>query len=235
MILPPAATPPLFPDFVVHLGMTVPDRDDAPLAIPLPPQLKNAVPRRQAEFICGRLCAREALGRLAAPCLDIPMAADRSPLWPAGFVGSITHSRGMAFAAVARAEQAQSLGLDVEPLMPCETALELAPIVASPAEYARLLQAPWDHPLLTTALFSAKEAIFKCLYPVIKRQFDFSDVVIESLDRNDGSFTFSPSRAIATLHPSAARQRGRLAIVDDVVHTGLLLPAAPANRFNARY
>lgn len=151
------------------------------------------------------------------------MEADRSPLWPAGFVGSITHSQDIAFAAVARVEQAQSLGLDVERLMPRETALELAPIVASPAEYARLLRAPWDHPLLTTALFSAKETIFKCLYPIIRRPFDFSDVVIESLDRKDGSFTFSLSRAIAVLHPLAGRQPGRLAIVDDVVHTGLML------------
>jgi len=161
------------------------------------------------------------------------MAADRSPLWPAGFVGSITHSQDMAFAAVARTEQAQSLGLDVERLMPPETALELASIVASPAEYARLLQAPWDHPLLTTVLFSAKETIFKCLYPVIKRQFDFSDVVIESLDLRGGTFTFSLSRAIAELHPPAARQPGRLAIIADVVHTGLML--VPAGDFNARY
>src|SRR6202012_4461572 len=104
-------TPPLFPDFVVYLGMIVADQDESPVEIHLPSQLKNAVPRRRAEFIGGRLCAREALKMLGATDLDIPMRADRSPAWPSGFVGSITHAEGLAFAPVAQAAQAQSLGL----------------------------------------------------------------------------------------------------------------------------
>jgi enterobactin synthetase component D len=224
MIFRPSITPPpLFPKFVVHLGMMVPDQDDASAEISLPSQLKKAVPRRRAEFIGGRLCARAALEILGATDLDIPMGADRSPVWPAGFAGSITHAKDMAFAAVARTEQAQSLGLDVETIMPREMALELAPLLATPDEYARLLQPPWDHPLLTTIIFSAKETIFKCLYPVIKQQFDFTDVEIGSLDAKDGTFSFSLNRSIAALVPAATHHRGRVAIVGDLVHTGLAL------------
>ena len=224
MTFHPSITPlPLFPEFVVHRGMMVSEQDDASLKIPLPYQLKNAVSRRRAEFICGRLCAREALKLLEAPCLDIPMGADRSPIWPSGFVGSITHSEDMAFAAVARTEQAQSLGLDVEKRMSRDTALELAPILATSDEYDRLLHPPWDHPLLTTALFSAKETIFKCLYPVIKRQFDFTDVEITSFDTKDGTFSFALSRSISELLPAASHHCGRVAIVDNLVHTGTVL------------
>jgi enterobactin synthetase component D len=224
MTLQPSITlPPLFPSFVVHLGMTVSDQDDASLEIPLPSQLKNAVARRRREFIGGRLCAREALTILGAAHVDIPMGADRSPIWPAGFVGSITHAEGMAFAAVARTEQAQSLGLDVETTMSRETALELAPILATANEYDRLLKSPWDHPLLTTIIFSAKETIFKCLYPIIKRQFDFTDVEINSIDPKDGTFGFSLNRPISELFPLATHHRGRVAIIDELVHTGLVL------------
>jgi enterobactin synthetase component D len=213
----------LFPNFVIHRGMIVSDQDGTSWGIPLPVQLKNAVARRRAEFICGRLCAREALKRLGATDFDIPMGADRSPIWPTGFVGSITHSEGMAFAAVARREQAQSLGLDVEKIMSRDTALELAPILASSDEYSRLLTPPEDHPRLTTTIFSAKEAIFKCLYPFVKRQFDFSDVKINSIDRNNGRFTFSLSSSISAHVPVGTNRRGTVAIIDDFVHAGLVL------------
>ena len=220
---PPTILPALFPNFVVHLGMIVSDLADASVKLPLPSQLQDAVSHRRAEFICGRLCAREALKRLGATYFDIPMGADRSPIWPSGFVGSITHAEGMAFAAVARSVQAQSLGLDVEKIMPRDTALELASILAMPDEYDRLAQSPWDHPLLTTAIFSAKETIFKCLYPVVNRQFDFTEVEITSFDTKEGTFAFSLSRSIEELVPAATHHRGRVAVVDNLVHTGLVL------------
>ncbi len=218
---PSVSPPPLFPDFVVHLGMEV-TAHGASSEIRLPPQLLNAVAGRRAEFICGRLCAREALKRLGATALDIPMNTDRSPLWPPGFAGSITHAEGMAFAAAMSTEQAKSLGLDVEKIMSPDTALELAPILASSDEYDRLLTSPWNHPLLTTILFSAKETIFKCLYPIIQRHFDFTDVEIDELDRADGTFRFSLRRSIVDLVPAATQRIGRLAVVGDLVHTGLV-------------
>jgi enterobactin synthetase component D len=222
-LLPSTTRPPLFPNFVVHRGMIVSDQDGASWGIPLPAQLKNAVARRRAEFICGRLCAREGLKILGATHFEIPIGADRSPTWPPGFVGSITHSGGMAFAAVARREQAQSLGLDVEKIMSRETALELAPLLATSEEYSRLLTSPEDHPRLTTIIFSAKEAIFKCLYPIIKRQFDFIDVEINSIDRNNGIFSFSLSRSISEHVPDDTNFRGKVAIIDNFVHAGLVL------------
>jgi enterobactin synthetase component D len=211
--------------------MCVSAEDAAASEIILPPQIRKAVLRRRAEFISGRLCARAALKALGATQLDVPIGADGSPLWPPGFVGSITHANGLAFAAVARMSQAQSLGLDVEKIMPPDTARMLAPILATADEYDRLLNSPWDKTLLTTTIFSAKEAIFKCLYPVIGRRFDFTDVEMTSIDGKNGTFTFSLGGSIARLVPQATSQSGRLALVDGLVHTGLLLPnAQPASR-----
>jgi enterobactin synthetase component D len=203
--------------------MFVSDQNDTAPEIVLPPQISRSVAQRRAEFVSGRLCARDALKTLGATYLDIPIGADRSPIWPSGFVGSITHSNGMAFAAVARASQAQSLGLDVEKIMPRDTACELGPILATSAEYNRLLTSPWDHPLLVTSVFSAKETIFKCLYPVIKRQFDFMDVEMTSLDASNGTFSFSLSAELSKVFPDATNHIGRMAFVDGLVHTGLVL------------
>ncbi len=47
-----------------------------------------------------------------------PVGSDRLPVWPAGFIGSITHTRrnsgGYCAAAVARSDEFLALGIDVE-------------------------------------------------------------------------------------------------------------------------
>src|SRR5690606_10927778 len=54
--------------------------------------------KRQCEYLAGRLCARHALHRLTGQA-DVPaVGEDRAPHWPAGVVGSITHSQGQAAA-----------------------------------------------------------------------------------------------------------------------------------------
>ena len=70
------------------------------------PTVERAVERRRAEFSAGRQAARQAMGRDVA----IPMAIDRSPVWPEGVTGSISHAGGWAMAAVGEG----MIGLDLE-------------------------------------------------------------------------------------------------------------------------
>src|SRR5690606_7567998 len=63
-----------------------------------------AVNKRQTEFLAGRLCAHEALRRLLGVPSIPAVAEDRSPCWPSGVVGSITHGGGWAGVIAARAE-----------------------------------------------------------------------------------------------------------------------------------
>ena len=60
-----------------------------------------AVPKRQQEFLAGRLCAHAALCELGMPRMALPSRADRTPAWPDPVVGSITHSERHCAAAVA--------------------------------------------------------------------------------------------------------------------------------------
>src|SRR5688572_29707947 len=66
--------------------------------IPLPATLHGAVPKRQAEFRAGRYCAMTALTALDARFAgcEVGRADSGAPVWPAGIVGSISHSDGMA-------------------------------------------------------------------------------------------------------------------------------------------
>ena len=61
----------------------------------------KAVPKRINEFAAGRACARRALATFGMPGAVLLAAPDRQPLWPTGFVGSITHTAGFCAAAVA--------------------------------------------------------------------------------------------------------------------------------------
>lgn len=149
--------------------------------ITLPPHLQRAVAKRRAEFLAGRLCARQALwhlnGRHEAP----GMSEDRAPRWPEGWVGSITHSHGWAGALVANRSAYLSLGLDAEPLLGDAQAERLARRVLTTAEYERL-----DDTLAfaVTLTFSLKESLFKALYPLVGRRFHFPDAELISWRTN---------------------------------------------------
>ena len=70
---------------------------------------------RRQEYLAGRWCARVALNRAgyAGPPAALGADADGLPQWPDGFLGSITHSRGLC-AALQRARGAGFTGVDVE-------------------------------------------------------------------------------------------------------------------------
>ncbi len=101
-------SPCLFPPTVRHVSATfhpelwsIVQPDEAKACRSL---LGRAVPRRLSEFVAGRRCAARALEpSLARGATDIGMIGrrpDRSPIWPAGSVGSITHTGCYAAAAV---------------------------------------------------------------------------------------------------------------------------------------
>jgi 4'-phosphopantetheinyl transferase EntD len=140
--------------------------------------ISRAVDKRRREFITVRLCARAALARIGVPPLPILPAPDRSPRWPPGVVGSMTHCEGYRGAAVARTGQFASIGLDAEPNEPLPDGV--APLVASAPERDQLaglaghdLSVCWDR-----LLFSAKESVYKAWFPLTRRWLGFNDVVI---------------------------------------------------------
>src|SRR5438876_615194 len=62
----------------------------------------GASPVRRREFTAGRVCARDALQQLGGPRCAILRDPSRAPIWPEGFVGSISHAAGYCVAAAAR-------------------------------------------------------------------------------------------------------------------------------------
>jgi 4'-phosphopantetheinyl transferase EntD len=140
--------------------------------------VRRAVPRRVAEFRSGRAAARAVLATFGVGRATIPVARDRAPVWPGGFVGSITHCDGLCVAAVARQRDVLALGIDAEPAEPLPAGL--LQVVASPGERSRLTD-----PLSGRVLFSAKEAFYKCWSATGRPFLGFRDV---ELIVGDGRF-----------------------------------------------
>lgn len=124
----------------------------------------KASSRRIAEFSTGRYCARQALERFG--CSDSAVLADKygAPIWPAGYIGSISHCSNLAVAVVANWSADIFFGVDIEDAANIEDGVMA--MVSSPDELEKLLLLPCDDLSVSwrTVLFSAKESAFKAIF-----------------------------------------------------------------------
>lgn len=213
----------LVPAAVAVVEGTLPDA-----AAPLWPEeaasVKYAVPSRVREFTAGRVFARHALQTLGVPPGPLPAKPDRSPLWPPGFVGSISHVSDYCAVAVARTTDALAIGIDVENMERFDPVLVAQ--VFSPCEMR--IHVPGTEPRELrrrgALIFSAKEALYKCLSAVAAVRLSFRDCTIV-LDHEAGTFAaIVPAKARVF---TADRQIvGRFAFAGALVGTAVILPPA---------
>lgn len=150
--------------------------------------LGRPVEKRRREFVTARACARRALGHLGLPEQAIPSGPKGEPIWPAGFVGSITHCAGYRACAVARAEDLVTIGVDAE----LDESLPegLLPDVALPEERRHLRALAAADPLVSwdRLLFSIKESVYKAWFPLARQWLGFEDAAV-TIDRLGGTFS----------------------------------------------
>lgn len=173
------------------------DSDFLNYQILFPQQLQKAVIKRRAEYLAGRFCAKQVLSALNIPCFDIISGPDRAPIWPENIIGSITHTQGVAMAMACQHTDVAGIGIDIEQLMSAEQELELQKQILHPDEYPlfRQLAEQLSHPL--TIIFSAKESIFKALYPSVKQFFGFEAAKLMAFDEQQLQFTITNTLASA--------------------------------------
>lgn len=164
------------------------------LSIYYPDEIKKAAHKRQAEFLTGRFTAKYALlyaGFEEESLPIIQIGKHRSPTWPEGFVGSISHNSSQAVCALAKAIDIDYLGIDIESVLSDETALEVASQVLKDTELNLLLDKGISFNTAVTIIFSAKESIFKALYPKVKSYFGFECARLTNLDMERSTLVFN--------------------------------------------
>lgn len=200
----------------VGIGVTDPTSDQYILEPAEHPAVARAVPKRAREFAAGRAAGRQALAGVNHPPVAIPRSQDRSPVWPAGYSGTISHCDSICLAAVCHIKTWRSIGLDVEDTTPLQR--DAWSIVLTDREEQQLYRLPpWRRMKRVKTLFSIKEAAYKAQYPLTGQVFDFKTLDV-TLDGSAFAATFTQS---VGRYQTGAAITGRYADCD-----GLTLSAA---------
>ena len=143
----------------------------------------------------------------------------REPLWPAGIAGAISHNNDTALCAAQHERGAGGVGIDVETQMPSVRAEELWSGIVNENECQWLRQRPQPFNLLLTLVFSAKESLFKALYPQVRCYFDFMDARIVGLDMQAQTFELELLTTLTPRCQAGRRFKGRFWLQGDAVTT----------------
>ncbi|MEU5904261.1 4'-phosphopantetheinyl transferase superfamily protein [Micromonospora sp. NPDC047527] len=183
---------------------------------------ERAVQTRRRDFTAGRVCARRAMAGLGLPATAVPAAADRAPVWPAGVVGTITHTSGYCAAAAAHATDLRSVGMDAERHREINAGVRRLVLLPEEEENCARLPADISWPVV---YFSAKETVYKVWYPIVGSWLDFHDAHLD-IDPDAGTFTarIAPARvdAAGVVDPPATIT-GRFVVADGLVRTAAVL------------
>jgi 4'-phosphopantetheinyl transferase EntD len=149
-----------------------------------PPAIARSVLRRQAEFFHGRMAARRALGALGHGAASPLVGAAGQPVWPAGVVGSITHSGPYAAAVALDGARWRGVGIDIECVADQSGCAALMSVAIDGAELATLRAQAGrrDIPELLTLAFSAKESLYKAAFDAVGRYFGFECARVLEVD-----------------------------------------------------
>ena len=181
-------------------------------------EVASAAQTRIEQFTAGRVCSRTALGRLGvATTTPVLRGEDRAPIWPPGFVGTISHTDTWCAAAVARAEDVRSIGIDLEPATPLKESLWRRVCTPKERDWLHQLPAPG---LTGKILFSAKESVYKCQYPITSKFLGFHAVEVEL---GEESFRAVFQQEAGEFKPGDV-MTGRYLVEDGLVATACELP-----------
>ncbi|NRA67943.1 MAG: 4'-phosphopantetheinyl transferase superfamily protein [Pseudobacteriovorax sp.] len=154
----------------------------------LPESLTKAVPKRQIEFMAGRLCAHHSLKTLGyAGTKYLQTGEHRQPIWPDGFVGAISHSHGAAIAIAGHSSEWAGMGVDIEHFIESPSEGLIKQICSlTESEQLNSLNGYTKGEVLTF-IFSAKESLYKALFPRVGRFFGFGAAEVSlDLPQNSG-------------------------------------------------
>lgn len=154
-----------------------------------PSNVRRSSLKRRCEYFYGRFCARAAIREFKPDFNEfIGTNEDRSPEWPSGIVGSISHCDGFAICVCSESHRTLGVGIDAENMIDAVIAKHIASSLVAVNELEIESIAHWSFETKLTLAFSAKESLFKALYPEVGRYFGFDSAELISADPLQNSF-----------------------------------------------
>lgn len=139
--------------------------------------LETASLKRKREFCSGRMAGRNALARINIKGDLIPRLKNGIPLWPEGSCGSLSHSDTHACAVVANSNDYLGVGVDLESISSTKQLSRLR------TQFLRTEEKELTAYQALVA-FSAKEALFKMLFPMTQEYFGFHSAQVICFSKN---------------------------------------------------
>jgi 4'-phosphopantetheinyl transferase EntD len=139
--------------------------------------------KRIKDFSTGRYCARRALANIGYENAEILVGDERQPIWPTGYVGSISHSSKLAGAVVGKAAQLGSIGLDIETIGKIKPDMWRLLYTATETQFLAGFTGE-ELAYYTTLLFGFKESFYKLQYPLTNTFLNFTDVEVVNFGNN---------------------------------------------------
>ncbi|MBG7698510.1 4'-phosphopantetheinyl transferase superfamily protein [Streptomyces sp. MC1] len=202
---------------------------DSPLHPAEEALVARSVAKRRREFAAVRGCARRAMEKLGVPPQPVLTGERGAPLWPDGLLGSMTHCDGYCAAALVRATDLASLGIDAEPHGALPEGVGSSVFLPAEAERLDRLAARWSSVHWDRLLFSAKESVYKAWFPLTRTWLDFSEADITVRLDADGEPSGALHAELLVPGPVIGGHRlqafeGRWTVRHGVVATSVVIP-----------
>ncbi len=166
----------------------------------------KATPRRD-EFIRSRLLLRSITGANSSFLPD----TENTPSWPPGLCGSITHKNGHVAVCTAPAKNFHSIGIDSENASKDISHLKEKICTENDLVFIDRIceQSKVEQGSAIALIFSAKEALFKCHFPVGKLMFWFHDAELSHIDMTTGEIDIRVLTETSPITQKGQVTRGR--------------------------
>ena len=151
--------------------------------------IAKAAERRKKEFSTSRKAIRDLIHSQCEAWEGVIPDSRHMPVWPEGWVGSISHSKGICSVAIVRSNNLSSIGIDLESLNRIRSELwrKIVSEEETSAIQAHAVQTERSVDDLMTVVFSIKEAFYKYQFPKTGLWLGFLDVHLN----------FSPEQTIS--------------------------------------
>jgi 4'-phosphopantetheinyl transferase EntD len=122
------------------------------------------------------------------------------PIWPDGITGSITHCYPWSIVVAAKCSGEFVIGVDLESLLKSRR-VDISAVICRKGELDWISAGNYFHERMAM-IFSAKEALYKALYPVLQRYIDFKEVELSWLNERSCFAVEIMSDSAASLLPA---------------------------------
>lgn len=184
--------------------------------------LTNAAKGRKEEFVAARACAIKAFKEFGLEVSNIKKDESRKPIWPKGFMGSLSHTKNIAMASIYKEGYCQSVGIDCEIMIKDDKFEKIKSYITRKEDIDFFHTIASNKLMLAhTLMFSAKESLYKAINPLCNEFFGFQEAYLSGINFEDETFEIVLNTDIENVKPFETVYFGRFIATKSYIITSI--------------